>query len=82
MEPRIVLGSAEAQVEAVKAGFGIAQLATWLIADELARGELVEVLPDQATEGLPLHLVWQRSRQLSPKVDAVLEVLSTGLRID
>jgi DNA-binding transcriptional LysR family regulator len=82
MEPRIVLGSAEAQVEAVKAGFGIAQLATWLIADELARGELVEVLPDQATDGLPLHLVWQRSRQLSPKVDAVLEVLSVGLRID
>jgi len=82
MDPRIVLGSAEAQVEAVKAGFGIAQLATWLIADELARGDLVEVLPAQATEGLPLHLVWQRSRQLSPKVDALLEVLSAGLRID
>jgi DNA-binding transcriptional LysR family regulator len=82
MEPRIVLGSAEAQVGAVKAGFGIAQLATWLVKDELDRGELVEILPDLATAGLPLHLVWPRSRQLSPKVDALLETLTNGLRID
>lgn len=82
MDGRIVLGSAEAQVEAVKAGFGIAQLATWLIAAELASGELVEILPGQATEGLPLHLVWPRSRQLSPKVDALLAVLTEGLRVE
>ncbi|WP_419900247.1 LysR family transcriptional regulator [Roseomonas sp. USHLN139] len=79
---RLVLGSAEAQVEAVKAGFGIAQLATWLIQHELARGELVEVLPEFAIEGLPLHLVWPRSRQLSPKVDALLNLLTAELRID
>lgn len=82
MEGRIVLGSAEAQVGAVKAGFGVAQLATWLIKDELSRGELVEILPHLATDGLPLHLVWPRSRQLSPKVDALLDVLANGLRID
>jgi DNA-binding transcriptional LysR family regulator len=82
MEPRIVLGSAEAQVGAVKAGFGIAQLATWLIKDELARGELVEILPNLATVGLRLHLIWPRSRQLNPKVNALLEALTGGLRID
>lgn len=82
MDGRIVLGSAEAQVEAVKAGFGIAQLATWLIAGELDRGELVEILPEAATDGLPLHLVWPRSRQLIPKVDALLATLTDGLRID
>lgn len=81
MDARIVLGSAEAQVGAVKAGFGIAQLATWLIKDELARGELVEILPDLSTAGLPLHLVWPRSRQLSPKVAALLEALTTELAI-
>jgi len=82
MTGRIVLGSAEAQVETVKAGFGIAQLATWLIKDELARGELVEILPDLATVGLPLHLVWPRRKQLTPKVDALLELLTQGLRIE
>jgi DNA-binding transcriptional LysR family regulator len=79
---RIVLGSAEAQVEAVKSAFGIAQLATWLIQDELARGEVIEVLPQFATSGLPLHLVWPKSRQLSPKVDALLTLLSSDLHID
>jgi DNA-binding transcriptional LysR family regulator len=82
MEARIILGSAEAQVGAVKTGFGIAQLATWLIKEELGRGELVEILPDLATAGLPLHLVWSRSRQLSPKVNALLDCLTAGLRID
>lgn len=81
MEGRIILGSAEAQVGAVKAGFGIAQLATWLIRDELARGHLVEILPHMATDGLPLHLVWPRSRQLIPKVDALITMLSEGLNI-
>ncbi|WP_207462299.1 LysR family transcriptional regulator [Azospirillum sp. SYSU D00513] len=82
MSGRIILGSAEAQVEAVKAGFGIAQLATWLINEDLDRGTLVEVLPDCATDGLPLHLIWPKSRQLSPKVDALLELLGSELRID
>ncbi|WP_188582001.1 LysR family transcriptional regulator [Azorhizobium oxalatiphilum] len=79
---RMVLGSAEAQIGAVKAGFGVAQLATWLIADELASGALVQILPDQATDGLPLHLVWPKSRQLSPKADAVIGFLGEQLRID
>ena len=82
VKARIVLGSAEAQVGAVKAGFGIAQLATWLIKDELERGDLVEILPELATVGLPLHLVWPKKRQLTPKVDAVLETLTDGLRIE
>jgi len=69
-------------VETVKAGFGIAQLATWLIKAELASGELVEILPDLATVGLPLHLVWPRRKQLTPKVDALLELLTQGLRIE
>ncbi len=81
MGGRIVLGSAEAQVGAVRTGFGIAQLATWLIKDELENGELVEILPALATVGLPLHLVWRRSRQLIPKVNALLELLTDGLRI-
>lgn len=79
---RLVLGSAEAQVEAVKAGIGVAQLATWLVGDELAAGSLVHVLPAHATEGLPLHLIWSRRRQLTPKVDRLLTLLTGELRID
>ena len=82
MEGRLILGSAEAQVGAVKAGFGVAQLATWLIEDELRSGELVEILPKMAAHGLLLHLVWQQSRQLSPTVAALLDMLGESLRIE
>jgi len=78
---RIVLGQAEAQVAAVEAGLGIAQLATWLVDRQLRDGRLVAVLPHLATQGLPLHVLWQRSRQHAPKVQALIGALAAGLRI-
>jgi len=81
MEGRITVGNGEAQVAAVKAGHGIAQLATWLVCDEIARGDLVQVLPELTTEGLPLNLVWPVGKQLLPKVDAMLELLAAELQI-
>ncbi|MBC3954845.1 LysR family transcriptional regulator [Pseudomonas triticifolii] len=82
IEPRIVVGNGEALVAAVTSGFGIAQLATWLIKDQLQRGELVEILPDLSTEGLALHLAWPRSREALPKVHGLIELLSGALRVD
>ncbi|KQQ45783.1 LysR family transcriptional regulator [Duganella sp. Leaf126] len=78
---RAVLGNAEALVGAVEAGLGLAQLATWLVADQIADGRLVAILPQLATRGLPLHLVWQRSRAQAPKVQALLAHFSATLHI-
>ena len=78
IEGAITLGDAEAQLDAVIAGCGIAQLATWLAGDALRDGRLVQVLPGWEAPGLPLRLVWQTSRQLLPKVDATLEMLGRG----
>lgn len=75
------VGSADSWVEAVVQGFGVAQLSTWLIEDRLARGELVQVFPSLAVDGLPLYLLWQRSRQLLPKVNALLTYFEERLRI-
>lgn len=71
-EGRIILGQAEAQVAAVQAGLGIAQLATWVVEQPLREGSLVAILPVHATQGLPLHIVWQRSREHSAKVRAMV----------
>ena len=81
MDGRIIAGSAEAQVSAVKTGFGIAQLATWLVRDEIERGDLVPFLPELTTEGLPLNLVWPIGRQLSPKVSGIIDLLAQNLQI-
>lgn len=73
---RMALGDVDAQVQAVCAGLGVAQAPTWLIREPLRRGELVVILPELQPDGLPLSLVWPRRKQLLPKVDALLNVLS------
>lgn len=81
IEGRIILGQAEAQVAAVEAGLGIAQLATWVVEQQLRERKLAIILPDFATQGLPLHIVWQRSRQHSPKVQMLISHLEQTLSI-
>ena len=78
---RIVLGHAEAQVAAVEMGLGIAQLATWLVEQQIRDGRLIKILPELATQGLPLHIVWQRSRQHAPKVQALISHFEATLSI-
>ncbi len=79
MPGRIAVGDGEAQVVAVLAGQGIAQLPLWLVQDHLHSGSLVQVLPDLALEGSPINLVWLKTRQNLPKVSALLEALAAAL---
>lgn len=79
MPGRIAVGNAEGQVAAVLAGLGIAQLPTWLVQRQLDDGQLVQVLPQLATDGLPINLVWLKSRQYLPKVKLLLEALAASL---
>lgn len=72
---RLSLSDVDAQVQAVCAGLGVAQTPSWLIREQLARGELEIILPTQQPDGLPLTLVWPHRKQLLPKVDALLEAL-------
>lgn len=78
---RLEVGNADTLVEAVARGLGVAQLSTWLIEDHLTKGELVQVLPSFPARGLPLYLLWLRSRQLLPKVDALINHLAGSLKV-
>jgi len=78
---RLEIGHAGSVVEAVVRGLGVAQLSTWLIEAPLARGELVQIVPSFSIQGLPLYLLWLRSRQLLPKVDALVTHLAASLRV-
>lgn len=81
MEHRIMAGDGEAQMTAVLADMGVAQLATWLVRDHLASGAVVEVMAERAIDGLPLHIVWPLGRPMSPKVAALLDQLKAELKI-
>ena len=76
---RMAVGDAESQAIAVSRGHGIAQLPTWLVSQQLDASTLVEVLPQLATDGLPINLVWLKSRQGLPKVSALLDALAACL---
>jgi DNA-binding transcriptional LysR family regulator len=45
----------------------------------LNEGRLVEVLPELATDGLPMNLVWLKTRESLPKVSILLKYLSEHL---
>lgn len=79
MTSRMVVGDGEAQVTAVLAGCGIAQLPTWLVNHHLKEGSLIEVLPHLANDGLAINLVWIKSRQTLPKVSLLLKALTSNL---
>lgn len=72
---RLSFNHSDAIRDAVLAGHGIALLSTWLIADDLQHRRLVQVLPDTRTLGFPIHAVWPRTRQVSPKVRVVVDQL-------
>ncbi|MDF7658679.1 LysR family transcriptional regulator [Erwiniaceae bacterium L1_54_6] len=73
---RMALGDVDAQVQAVCAGLGVGQMPSWLVREQLARGDLEIILPAHQPDGLALTLVWPRRKQLLPKVDALLSALS------
>ncbi|MCU5775534.1 LysR family transcriptional regulator [Erwiniaceae bacterium BAC15a-03b] len=77
----MALGDGEALLTAVVDGMGVAQIASWLAREPLARGELTPLLEPLVVEGLPLYLLWPQKKQLTPKVDALLQALKQ-LKID
>lgn len=57
------------------AGCGLAQLPTWLVGEALRSGALVQVLADIAGGAMPIHVVWQKTWHLQPKVRVAVDEL-------
>lgn len=70
--------STEAVRAAVLAGMGIGYVPTWLLAEELATGEVRQLLPHWAAPALPLHLVCPAQRRQSAKVRAFSDHLAAA----
>lgn len=70
--------STEAVRAAVLAGMGIGYVPTWLLAEELATGEVRQLLPQWAAPALPLHLVSPAQRRQSAKVRAFSDHLAAA----
>lgn len=70
---RVRVNDGEGLVEAVRLGLGLAQVPAYFVRDELARGELVEVLPQLRPPQLPISVVYPGARLVPQRVRAFLQ---------
>jgi DNA-binding transcriptional LysR family regulator len=78
-EPRALINDGEGMVAAAVMGLGLAQVPDYMASDELARGDLVEVLRAHRPAAMPISAVMPSSRLMPPRVRLLLEALQ-GLR--
>lgn len=76
---RIALGDGESELQAALGDYGIAQLPLWLVEQHLENGTLKEVMPELSTDGMPMNIVWLKSRESLPKIRALLSELTDKL---
>nr|WP_314861395.1 LysR family transcriptional regulator [uncultured Undibacterium sp.] len=63
----------QALKQAAIAGFGIMMQAEIVLADEIKRGHLVPILQEFIPEPKPMHLIYPRDRQPTPKLSTFIE---------
>jgi DNA-binding transcriptional LysR family regulator len=73
VDGRLKIDNAQALRQAALRGLGIAMLPSMLVSDDIRRKRLVEILPHYAGAERPLHLLYLRERQKSPKLQSFIE---------
>jgi DNA-binding transcriptional LysR family regulator len=77
--PRLVVDSGEVMREAAVAGLGLVVLPRFLVVEALARGLLVEVLPDCPLVSDGVHFLCPAGREGAPAVRALAAALTAAL---
>ncbi|MBA4501347.1 LysR family transcriptional regulator [Marinobacterium marinum] len=60
-------------VDAVKRDLGVCCMPRYVVAEELARGELVQLLPEWSMEGRTMHMLYPHRENLPVKTRALIE---------
>jgi DNA-binding transcriptional LysR family regulator len=69
----------ELNMQAAKAGLGIARLPEWLAAPALASGELVRVFDEATPYGFPLHALWPKARAMPCRLRVLIDELAARI---
>jgi len=80
IKPRLTVNTAEAALDAARAGFGLTRVLSYQAADDLARGTLRRVLKPYEGDELPIHLIYPEGRHPPPKLRAFLDFATPRLR--
>ena len=79
VRPRLRTNNGDTCRVAALAGLGITQQPGFLVADDLAAGRLVEILPDICSRELGIYAVYPSRKHLSLKVRALADYLAVAL---
>lgn len=77
---RLAVDTAEAAIDATRAGIGLTQVLSYQAAAAIAAGELVEVLADFATGPIPIHVLHAGQGLLPLKTRGFLDTAIPALR--
>lgn len=72
----VTMDDGEALVAAAAAGLGLTQVPHYMAQEDLAAGRLVEVLTAFRVPPMPISLVYPSSRQVTPRLRALQQVLT------
>ncbi|MDE2466529.1 MAG: LysR family transcriptional regulator [Alphaproteobacteria bacterium] len=79
VEPRLTVNSTDVMLDAARAGLGVARLPLFCVAEALARGELVRLLPMLSLESGPISAVWLPDRPPSRRLRTLIELLAESI---
>jgi len=82
MQPRLIVNTVEAAVDSAIEGRGLARVFTYQVADEIADGRLVPVLPEADASAWPVHLITPEGRLAVPKVRAFVDFALPRLKAE
>ena len=73
LAPRLLVNEVEAALVGARMGRGIAMALSYQVADDLAAGTLIRLLPDHEPPPLPVQLVIPGGRHMAPRVRVFLD---------
>ncbi|ABE30270.1 bacterial regulatory helix-turn-helix, lysR family protein [Paraburkholderia xenovorans LB400] len=72
----VMVTGAETNISAARLGLGLVQVPRYRVADDLSAGTLAEVLGKFPPRPLPVHVLYTRTPQLSPRVRVFVDWLA------
>ncbi len=77
--PRLIVNEIDAMLLAVRAGRGLGRALSYQVADDLASGALVRLLPDREPPPLPVQIVVPSARHMSAKARSFVDHAARAL---
>lgn len=80
LRPRLEINDALTAIASAEKGDGVTIALSYMVAEQIAHGRLVEVLPSHAPPPAPVQLVYPAGRLVAPKVRAFVAFAAPKLR--